>query len=799
MKKNLFILIILSLAFYSCGNSFGGFDPRNYNSKADISEDEEEQGGGGEIDPNDDPFQDHTDPNVNFDADKFKSWSFRVVDINGDNVPSYAFESDKTWGALDPLKGEYSHGGGNIGSGVKTLKNVVYYKYESKNPRYGADSEYNNGPHGERMERFYFYRFTGKALAGPPLNNYVIAIDTYTKLVFAYAVPTESVPVMSGYPNVPTAWGSVDKETIGPGGKQYSFYEYDPVGIVSADGSVEIYKWFYNILASDKYDPIIAGHSEVATYKQPGKSPYLSASADGDIDLFVDYIKDKTFSLRDTDPNTIEDTLTLNTYTFSSDGKTLEHKKTEWFGDGTPVVVTTYSDYKKINGTSGEYAGTAFRVENKSKLYKGNKHIGTLGYKDDPVFLDRVKGATFGNGSNWKFTDNGKNVVINGDSYQYEKSRDGVNGTTALYGWKNGMGVWYFYSVKLYKSSGKNDQMIMRGSSGGGKDAPVWDVTMTDAGYRTTAPPPPAEDLFLKTVARKTYSLRDTTQTTVLHKYIFSSDGKTVTHKTKVWDVSEDNFIKEYTGYTKATATTGSYSGTAFEIRGNDLYKNNVHVGTYNYNDPGVNELTVTVTAKKLNNINWTSTANNKKLPYGGFSHSVRAGVFKEGEANKNYKVLDHLSNGERVAGDSSTWNIKKGEHLNLSGSTSGVYYDTKSHIKIELDGIVRLHNFGWGVEGARGTKNTETSALHGKPVITLVYNKDTKVITVDPNSPNSGSTVNANGTTVLLTYDANFTVREGESKEFTITYGKVWDGNPNNAVKVSVTYNIDIKDKKVK
>ena len=72
-------------------------------------------------------------------------------------------------------------------------------------------------------------------------------------------------------------------------------------------------------------------------------------------------------------------------------------------------------------------------------------------------------------------------------------------------------------------------------------------------------------------------------------------------------------------------------------------------------------------------------------------------------------------------------------------------------------------------------------------------------MITVDPNSPNSGSTVNANGTTVLLTYDANFTVREGESKEFTITYGKVWDGNPNNAVKVSVTYNIDIKDKKVK
>ena len=464
MKKILIILIMLSLALYSCTNSFGGFDPRRYNSKTSISEDKEEDGGGAVIDPNDDPFQDHTNPNVNFDADKFKSWSFRVLDINKDNVPSYAFESDKTWGALDPFKGEYSHFGSDIGSGIKKINTVVYYKYESKNPRYGHDSGYNTGPHGKRMERFYFYRFTGKASAGPPLNNYVIAIDTYTKLVFAYAVPTESKEVMPGFPAVPTAWGSVDKETIGPGGKNYSFYEYDPVGIVSADGSVEIYKWFYNILASDKYDPVIAGYSEVATYKKPGKSPYLSDSAGGNIDLFLDYTKDKTFSLRDTDPNTTENSLIIKTYAFSANGKTVIYKTQKWL-DNTFVEVDTFVDYKKIDNFSGQYGTDIFELrDNKTKLYINNIYAGTIDYSEEPLFLDRVKGVSFIRGeTEFKFSSDGttlqfkKSGYFSGSgTYKFIKNGDTRGrGIYELQGRVTGIGKNPWYGIELIEKDSK--------------------------------------------------------------------------------------------------------------------------------------------------------------------------------------------------------------------------------------------------------------------------------------------------------------------------------------------------------
>ena len=139
------------------------------------------------------------------------------------------------------------------------------------------DSSYNQS---DRMNRFLFYRIKGSAKVagiGVDLNNYLIAVDTHSKLVFAYAkiTKTANAPVVgTPYP--------IEFKAVELFESKKKFYEYDPIGIVHADGKVTLYAEYQNEmrLNSTGYFPSIHDENRpIASYQGAGTSPYFNKNA----------------------------------------------------------------------------------------------------------------------------------------------------------------------------------------------------------------------------------------------------------------------------------------------------------------------------------------------------------------------------------------------------------------------------------------------------------------------------------------------------------------------------------------
>ncbi|ACN83369.1 hypothetical protein JQ824_01450 [Brachyspira hyodysenteriae] len=291
MKKIIFLLIILFVSFtfiISCGNYF---NPRYYyNNRGSSSEgnvpDNPDLGGGGEgLAPEDDPFQtgDWNRPDYGGFTLDLDNLVIRA-DFDGNNRPTYRLEKG-TWDPY-PASNAYKNGGNlSCEAGNFSIGSVTYYLYKGKNPNYSIDSKYNQS---SRLERFYFYRLKGSS-AGKDVNNYLICIDKYSKLVFAFAVPMAWENVLIKY--MPISWGAVESgyEIYETGGEVYFnktdgiqyFYEYDPVGIVHEDGTIEIYQWCSDSIGNNKlYGPRVEGNKidlsrPIASKGVAGRSPYM--------------------------------------------------------------------------------------------------------------------------------------------------------------------------------------------------------------------------------------------------------------------------------------------------------------------------------------------------------------------------------------------------------------------------------------------------------------------------------------------------------------------------------------------
>lgn len=155
------------------------------------------------------------------------------------------------------------------------------------NPTFNVTNGYNKS---SRLKRFWFYRFTGNVVMNT--DNYLIAIDSYSKLVFAFAVPTKWKAIV-GIP-APVEWGAVElgweanadtanlnsQVKFAVDGVRY-FYEYDPVGIVKPNGDIEIYQWCLDSIGNNnRYAPRLNGSAsdltrKIADYGFAGRSPYL--------------------------------------------------------------------------------------------------------------------------------------------------------------------------------------------------------------------------------------------------------------------------------------------------------------------------------------------------------------------------------------------------------------------------------------------------------------------------------------------------------------------------------------------
>lgn len=222
-----------------------------------------------------------------FPTAKFDDWKFSS-NFSGSNVPEPKYGGTVTWESAPENKNpEREKYGGNesASAGSNSISTMTYYRYCGKNPfnlytseTYDVYGE-NGKPTGQKetlMKRFIFYRFTGKGGGVVGLDNYLVAVDTYTKLVFAFAKPIEFKSVLGN--QVPTKWAAVDTHSAGPGGKTYRFYQYDPIGYVKEDGSFYLNDTYKGNQASGNYDPTFTGKSPYIGFVGDARKPAINIS-----------------------------------------------------------------------------------------------------------------------------------------------------------------------------------------------------------------------------------------------------------------------------------------------------------------------------------------------------------------------------------------------------------------------------------------------------------------------------------------------------------------------------------------
>ncbi|MEI0557487.1 hypothetical protein [Brachyspira intermedia] len=610
MKKTyLLFLLIISMFMMSCGGHF--FNPRYYYNKSSSTESEQEPPtdiGGGDVDvPEDeDPFKVGEWNNIDyiFDGNKILDFLF-AASFDGKNVPVYSFFKDGTvWTVSDAATAENKY---NAKDGVNKaqgydITGASFYRYDYKNPLVAPESSYNQS---ERMQRFLFYRIVGKAVV-VPLNNYLIAVDTHSKLVFAYGKITKTGSAMGQA--YPTAFEAVELY-----GDKRPFYEYDPIGFMKYDAAQDkmeliLYREYQEEMAIDAnafFPKIHDSTRAIAGYKDKesaGRSPYYYVNvADIDPETILTELKAKTYGIRSG--------LTLYTYTFSEDGKQVTITK-DHFYDGQ-ISKDTYTFTEVTGATSLQYGDiTITGLDSYAKVRDNiNSVAAELDYVDPgPEFIYRVRGKVFDakDGSySYKFNIDGKTIEYykNGQFVRYYAFVQQDASDRAIYK-EERSGSFAYWGLRI-DNDGNTKDGVLYWSSGAG-DTPG--LTKTEGVSSTPGYLNVDEsviDFFIDEVANKVYAYRDYEGTPgdgrslTTFEYKFSGDGKTITYTEEV--SKEEGTSITYT-LVKDNGKNAIYkdnSGTQYtftlQSSARDLLKNGEPAGVLGFRDKGPYFLDVVV------------------------------------------------------------------------------------------------------------------------------------------------------------------------------------------------------------
>ncbi len=177
------------------------------------------------------------------------------------------------------------------------LDDITYYKIEGFHPY--QISIYDRKKEAKFLKRFVFFKFSATAakhmnLFKRIINNDLYALDTKTKLLYAYSVPAD-YEKMIGNNYIPLHWEPYEysKKTKDKG---LRFYEYDPIGFVSKEENcvffnvktnIHLYDWWLKSINAGKnikdvramrFMPRISEDAEddwtIRDDKIPVKSPY---------------------------------------------------------------------------------------------------------------------------------------------------------------------------------------------------------------------------------------------------------------------------------------------------------------------------------------------------------------------------------------------------------------------------------------------------------------------------------------------------------------------------------------------
>ena len=616
-KINVLMLLgIVSIFVFSCSHGLLK-EPRLYNAKKTeksamaVAPEPELQLTGG-VDTFDNTDQWYNNPNANGDEsnpDKedfphtdFETMSLVGTYFNDSNVPVYAMRHENVWVSKDATKAEFVHAKApdTEGQGYG-ISNVHWYQYRGRNPVYAADGNYNyvlqfTAKGNPKLSRFYFYRFTGDTLS-PSLDNFLFAVDSYSKFMFAFAKPTASKSVFGN--NVPTAWGPTDGSAFL--GTNYQFYMYDPVGYVEkVDGkyNVVMYDWFKNNLAKGEYQPTLGGLDDksqgtvltkVAEKKPDGQgtSPFNNHT----VNFFEENMKllhGKVFQRREKSPEEL-DGLILYRYTVDNEGKiitrtaesydpmrsTEEELKTVTYEvsvDKTSEGSATRGLIQRDDGTVG-----AITIENES--HQINLTCGTkeeiiqdtsLFTDPGPAFQLRVggkeKGRTYKNSKyKYVFSQDGLSVEYydnpEGEEPTETWTLNGGEGNNAESTYKGSGLVFKFWGMRL----SSNDTVLYVTT---GQGSTIYETLHLRSWGDPLYLEREQRDTFDKTVAGTSFDVREKETDGRWGRYLwtwsFSPDGKKATLKKTPWNGAPEDVTT--VNITSTDAKNGTGGGYTFKL-----------------------------------------------------------------------------------------------------------------------------------------------------------------------------------------------------------------------------------------
>ena len=631
------------------------------------------------IDPDKDPFKkgDWNKENYKFDGSLIKNYFFGTS-FDSQNVPFYKFflNSSKSWQIENVDFNCYKYDGSGDGNKAQSfsINPANFYKYEGKNPLISYNSDYNKS---ERMKRFIFYRLKGNAVI--TLDNYLIAVDTYSKLVFAYGKITKTGSILGRY--YPKEFQAVELY-----GEKRKFYEYDPIGVMIYDDvkkelTLKLYEEYRKEMAKDanSFFPSIHDYSRaVANENGPGLSPYyVAVNEEVNAEEFINLVKGKNYGIR------VE--YKLYTYNFSADGSNVTIK-TEDYYNGT--VENKNVQLKEIlNNYSAKYGEIILiGVEKFSKLRrKENENIiAELNYKDSGVeFRLRVRGRTYfakDNSYKYVFSQDGNKVTYyKGNSktdYTYSSSKSNQYAE-----YQSGFMAYWGLKVNDYEGIKDGELSWSLGLSPFPGATSALDY---HKGYLTKS----ATDNLLNDIKGREYKNR---KGLILYTYSFSSDGKTITYKETDWkgklpEVNKEYKVDENTILkNKATYTNGTDS---LEIGlQNDnyiLYKgiSTDILGIYDYPDPGPSFLE-RVAGETYQGSGFT------------YEFSSDGRTMKCGENRKTYTYTNQDAN-DRAVYKEATWGYWGLRLDKYGGKNDGVLY--------------------WSIEKGSSPGGTQTSGINNYP-----------------------------------------------------------------------------------
>ena len=270
--KLLIIISMISIFMMSCGS---GFNPMFYYNKGGnkisggSSSTDVDISTGGEFQIPEGAFNEE---NYQFDGSLIKDYLFGAS-FDDNNVPIYKFfKGNGAWSLKDTASMQYFYDGTSDENKARGfgISPAYFYRYNGMNPLVNSTSSYNQF---EIMKRFLFYRLEGTAVI-IPLNNYLIAVDTYSKFVFAYGKITKTGTKLGNeYP--------IEFQAVELYGEGRYFWEYDPIGVMvyeNGELKLNLYQEYKDEMAQDanKFFPKVHNPDRpVATASDPGVSPYF--------------------------------------------------------------------------------------------------------------------------------------------------------------------------------------------------------------------------------------------------------------------------------------------------------------------------------------------------------------------------------------------------------------------------------------------------------------------------------------------------------------------------------------------